>query len=67
MFNKIKTFIFNDRSNIDKNNLTKKDLEKSGIFIIPISGELISLDDVADEVFSKRMLGDGFAIEPDTG
>ena len=31
------------------------------------SGRAISLDDVPDEVFSSKMLGEGFAIEPETG
>ncbi len=33
----------------------------------PISGKIISLDNVPDEVFSGRILGDGCAIEPDDG
>jgi glucose PTS system EIICBA or EIICB component len=30
----------------------------------PIKGEVISLDKVPDEVFSGKMLGDGFAVRP---
>lgn len=30
----------------------------------PLSGFLVALDQVPDEVFSKRMVGDGLAIEP---
>lgn len=30
----------------------------------PIKGELISLDNVPDKVFSERMMGDGVAINP---
>ncbi len=31
----------------------------------PLGGKMLSLDDVPDEVFKGRTLGDGFAIEPD--
>jgi len=33
----------------------------------PISGNVISLDNVPDQVFSKRIVGDGAAIEPNDG
>ncbi|MEK3976656.1 PTS sugar transporter subunit IIA [Psychrobacillus sp. FSL K6-1267] len=33
----------------------------------PVSGEVLSLDDVPDPVFSQRMLGDGVAIMPSGG
>ncbi|MFT8312669.1 MAG: PTS glucose transporter subunit IIA [Clostridium sp.] len=36
-------------------------------FLVPVSGKIINLDDVSDEVFSQRMMGDGFAIEPENG
>lgn len=69
MFNKIKAFMFNDQSDTHKEKVqeVKKNEEKSETFIIPISGEIINLDDVEDEVFSQRMMGDGFAIEPENG
>ncbi|MCO8287247.1 glucose-specific PTS transporter subunit IIBC [Tetragenococcus halophilus] len=31
----------------------------------PVTGTLISIDDVPDEVFANKMMGDGFAINPD--
>lgn len=35
--------------------------------ISPISGDVISLNDVPDQVFSNRIVGDGTAIEPFDG
>lgn len=43
-------------------NIFKK--ENKFTFFTPISGTCISLDDVKDDMFSQRMLGDGFAIIP---
>ncbi|MCJ8007076.1 N-acetylglucosamine-specific PTS transporter subunit IIBC [Lederbergia wuyishanensis] len=48
----------------DTNNLlplTEKD------FVMPITGEVIPLTDVPDQVFSQKMMGDGFAIIPEKG
>lgn len=36
-------------------------------FLAPIEGKLLSITEVPDEVFSNRMMGDGFAIEPTKG
>lgn len=33
----------------------------------PITGKLVNLETVPDEVFSKKMLGDGIAIQPEDG
>lgn len=33
------------------------------LFKAPMSGRLLSLDEVQDQVFSQRLMGDGFAIE----
>lgn len=33
----------------------------------PIKGELIELKDVKDQVFSQKMVGDGFAVIPSIG
>jgi glucose PTS system EIICBA or EIICB component len=37
------------------------------VFVIPMSGTLRTLEDVPDIVFSEKMMGDGFAIEPMDG
>jgi glucose-specific phosphotransferase system IIA component len=36
-------------------------------FMMPAKGHLISLEHVPDDMFSKYLLGDGFAIELSTG
>ncbi|MED4346282.1 PTS sugar transporter subunit IIA [Heyndrickxia coagulans] len=33
----------------------------------PMSGKVVQIEDVPDEVFSRKMIGDGIAIEPDEG
>ncbi|WP_062109906.1 N-acetylglucosamine-specific PTS transporter subunit IIBC [Bacillus niameyensis] len=41
--------------------LTSKD------FVMPITGEVIPITEVPDQVFSQKMMGDGFAIVPEDG
>ncbi|WP_096199961.1 glucose-specific PTS transporter subunit IIBC [Bacillus sp. FJAT-45350] len=36
-------------------------------FVSPIKGKIIPLEKVPDQVFSQKMMGDGFAIEPTEG
>ncbi|AKG35944.1 PTS sugar transporter subunit IIA [Paenibacillus durus] len=57
MFNKIKVLIFQD----------KPEQQQEDGFIIPVSGEIIDLSHVPDEAFSQRLMGDGFAIQPENG
>nr|WP_317638218.1 PTS glucose transporter subunit IIA [Lactobacillus xylocopicola] len=35
--------------------------------LAPADGEYLPLEKVKDKTFSKKLVGDGFAIEPDTG
>ena len=44
----------------------KKKEKKEGI-VVPISGKLLPISEVPDPVFSQKMMGDGFAIEPSEG
>jgi PTS system D-glucosamine-specific IIC component len=41
--------------------------ENMGEFVAPIEGEIVSLSEVPDQVFSQKMMGDGFAILPSSG
>ncbi len=41
----------------------KKEIE----FSLPITGEIIAIEDVQDPVFAQKMMGDGFAIIPTDG
>lgn len=41
--------------------------KKKLVLKMPINGKLINIVEVPDEVFSQKMLGDGFAIEPKDG
>ncbi|MFB9757393.1 N-acetylglucosamine-specific PTS transporter subunit IIBC [Ectobacillus funiculus] len=45
---------------------SKEDITNLGEndFILPFSGNVMPLSNVPDEVFSSKMMGDGFAIEP---
>ncbi|WP_418605569.1 glucose PTS transporter subunit IIA [Lacticaseibacillus styriensis] len=36
-------------------------------FVAPATGQLKDLSEVADDVFSQKMVGDGFAVEPTSG
>jgi glucose PTS system EIICBA or EIICB component len=36
-------------------------------FVSPLDGKIVDLKDVPDQVFSQKMMGDGFAIDPTNG
>ncbi|KAB8128261.1 PTS glucose transporter subunit IIA [Gracilibacillus oryzae] len=44
-------------------NLFKKQ-EKNVDLVSPLTGNVVQLEDVPDQVFSQKMMGDGIAIEP---
>lgn len=47
-------------------NLFKKNIPKeTGVIGSPVKGNIIKIEDVKDETFSTKMLGDGFAVMPE--
>ncbi len=40
---------------------------KSLEIVSPLTGKILSIEEVPDQVFSEKMLGDGLAIEPEEG
>ena len=45
----------------------KKDKDTAVELFNPVDGKVISIEDVEDPVFSQKMMGDGFGVEPDNG
>jgi glucose-specific phosphotransferase system IIA component len=39
-------------------------LKRNYKLMAPVTGQIIDLSEVKDELFSKRMMGDGVAVEP---
>ena len=52
---------------ISKIRTKEEDIELDEVIVPPMSGCLLSIDEVPDPVFSQKMVGDGFAIEPSRG
>lgn len=48
-------------------NFLKRKFTNNCQFIAPMSGKIIALQDVPDKVFSEKMMGDGFAVDPVNG
>ncbi|WP_027416418.1 glucose-specific PTS transporter subunit IIBC [Aneurinibacillus terranovensis] len=42
-------------------------ITENDYFVSPLDGKIVDLKDVPDQVFSQKMMGDGFAIEPSNG
>ncbi|WP_432765476.1 glucose PTS transporter subunit IIA [Lactobacillus helveticus] len=55
----------NAETKADNLNMPSEKVEVA--FEAPVTGKLQKLEDVKDDVFSKKMLGDGFAIDPSNG
>lgn len=45
----------------------KRDGNKEAELYNPVDGEVIPLEEVSDPVFSQKMMGDGFGVEPENG
>lgn len=59
-----KTPVFNENTSVIKETaVTSND----DTFVAPMDGKLIDLTEVPDEVFSQKLMGDGFAIVPSNG
>jgi len=52
--------------NLFKKNQSEK-TEGNNMIIQPLEGKLLSIEEVPDPVFSQKMMGDGFAIDPENG
>ncbi|WP_419888139.1 PTS sugar transporter subunit IIA [Neobacillus niacini] len=50
-----------------KNLFKSKKAEVDTSILQPLEGEIVSLDVVPDPVFSQKMIGDGFAVNPTNG
>lgn len=47
-----------------KSNIAEK-IEEASYLIAPVEGKIINIEEVEDEMFSSKALGDGVAIEPE--
>lgn len=45
----------------------KKNVESDPYILMPLQGQLVPIETVPDPVFSQKMMGDGFAIQPANG
>lgn len=45
----------------------KSGKDKSVELYAPVDGEIISIEEVSDPVFSQKMMGDGYGVEPTNG
>lgn len=50
-----------------KNFFKGKKVEQDTSILQPLEGEIVPLDVVPDPVFSQKMIGDGFAVNPTNG
>ena len=46
---------------------TPQKVDENETIVSPIEGKILPITEVPDQVFSGKMMGDGFAIEPTEG
>lgn len=56
----------NSLSRKDINHPTQKEIADAGKFFPPLKGKIVPLSEVPDPVFAEKMMGDGFAILPES-
>lgn len=58
-----------EQMNIEANkaDVAKGDVSYDEVIASPLDGKIIELKDVPDKVFAEKMMGDGFAVEPNNG
>ena len=56
-----------DKKEVNKEEIKVSELISKEVIVSPIKGEVLPLEMVKDEVFSKGLLGKGVAIEPSEG
>jgi PTS system D-glucosamine-specific IIC component len=59
--------VIEGKNNSKSNNKKENEVKDNNSFVSPLSGKVLDLKDVPDQVFSAKMMGDGFAIEPTSG
>ena len=60
--------LFGKKEEVKKEEVKKQEVKKEESKIATVSnGELVELSEVPDEVFSQKMMGDGFAMKTSDG
>ena len=57
----------NDKQEPKTKEETAPNNNKEETIVSPMTGKLLPIEEVPDEVFSQKMMGDGFAIDPSAG
>lgn len=60
----VTTHFINDESEIVADSDSGLAIINEEVVVAPVTGELITMETVGDDVFSKEIMGEGFAIEP---